>query len=139
MVYTYFTLLLLEDFCIIQSAEILYEYHNVALKIASSMMTVTRRNYIKCLSTSCVICRHVSRGGYELYAAYSPQTSIRQEEEVLPFVPSDKAFISTWLPSSLGRSSSSKDVHSEALLRTFATKSSHVQIFFKILTAGRKS
>ena len=49
----------LEGFYIIESAEILHDYHNVPLKNASSMMTVTR-NYIQCLSTSCVICRHVT-------------------------------------------------------------------------------
>ena len=43
----------------IQSAEILHDYHNVflfilPLKNASSMMTAAR-NYIQCLSTSCVI------------------------------------------------------------------------------------
>ena len=48
----------LEGFYIIQSAEILHDYHNVPLKNASSMMTATR-NYIQCLSTSCVICRDV--------------------------------------------------------------------------------
>ena len=48
----------LEGFCIIQSAEILHDYHNVPLKNASSMMTATR-NYIQGLSTSCVICRDV--------------------------------------------------------------------------------
>ena len=53
-------MLLLEDFYVIQSAELLHEYHNVPLKNASSMMTATRRDYIKCLSTSCVICRHVT-------------------------------------------------------------------------------
>ena len=53
-------MLLLEDFYIIQSAEILHDYHNVPLKNASSMMTATRRDYIKCLSTSYVICRHVT-------------------------------------------------------------------------------
>ena len=50
----------LEGFYIIQSAETLHEYHNVPLKNASSMMTATR-NYIQCLSTSCVnISRHVT-------------------------------------------------------------------------------
>ena len=43
----------LEGFHIIESAEILHDYHNVPLKNASSMMTATR-NYIQCLSTSCV-------------------------------------------------------------------------------------
>ena len=60
MIYSHFTALLLEDFYIIQSAETLHEYHNVPLKEASSMMAATRRNYIKCLSASCVICRHVT-------------------------------------------------------------------------------
>ena len=46
----------LEGFYIIESAEILRDYHYVPLKNASSMMTATR-NYIQCLSTSCVICR----------------------------------------------------------------------------------
>ena len=49
----------LEGFYIIQSAETLHECHNVRLKNASSMMTATR-NYIQWLSTSCVICRHVT-------------------------------------------------------------------------------
>ena len=49
----------LEGFYIIQSAETLHGYHNVPLKNASSMMTATR-NYIQRLSTSCVICRHVT-------------------------------------------------------------------------------
>ena len=44
----------------IQSAEILHDCHNVQLKNASSMMTAAR-NYIQCLSTSCVICRHVTK------------------------------------------------------------------------------
>ena len=48
----------LEGFYIIESAEILHDYHNVPLKNASSMMTATR-NYIQCLTT-CVICRHVT-------------------------------------------------------------------------------
>ena len=37
---------------IIQSAEILHDYHNVPLKNASSMMTVAR-NYIQCLANVC--------------------------------------------------------------------------------------
>ena len=45
----------LEGFYIIGSAEILHDYHNVPLKNASSMITVTR-NYLQCLSASCVIC-----------------------------------------------------------------------------------
>ena len=51
----------LEGFYIIESAEILHDYHNVPLKNASSMITATR-NYIQCLSASCVmvICRHVT-------------------------------------------------------------------------------
>ena len=53
-------MLLLEDFYIIQSPEILHEFHNVPLKNALSMMTATRRKYIQCFSTSCVICRHVT-------------------------------------------------------------------------------
>ena len=53
-------MLLLEDFYIIQSAEILHDYLNVPLKNDSSMMTAARRKYIQCLSTSCVICRHVT-------------------------------------------------------------------------------
>ena len=48
----------LEGFYIIESAEILHDYHNVPLKNASSMMTATR-NYMQCLTT-CVICRHVT-------------------------------------------------------------------------------
>ena len=42
----------LEGFYIIESAEILHDYHNVPLKNASSMITATR-NYIQCLSESC--------------------------------------------------------------------------------------
>ena len=49
----------LEGFYIIESAEILHDYHNVPLKNASSMITATR-NYIQCLSASCAICRHVT-------------------------------------------------------------------------------
>ena len=49
----------LEGFYIIESAEILLDYHNVPLKNASSMITAIR-NYIQCLSPSCVICRHVT-------------------------------------------------------------------------------
>ena len=50
----------LEGFYIlIESAEILHDYHNVPLKNVSSMITATR-NYIQCLSASCVICRHVA-------------------------------------------------------------------------------
>ena len=49
----------LEGFYIIESAEILHGYHSVRLKNASSMITATR-NYIQCLSASCVICRHVT-------------------------------------------------------------------------------
>ena len=44
----------------IQSAKILHDYHNVPLKNASSMMTAAR-NCIQCMSTSCVICRHVTK------------------------------------------------------------------------------
>ena len=44
----------LEGFYIIESAEILHDYHNVPLKNASSMITATR-NYIQCLSASCVM------------------------------------------------------------------------------------
>ena len=49
----------LEGFYIIESAEILHDYHNVLLKNASSKITATR-NYIQCLSASCVICTHVT-------------------------------------------------------------------------------
>ena len=49
----------LEGFYIIESAEILHDYHNVPLKNALSMITATR-NYIQCLSASCVICSHVT-------------------------------------------------------------------------------
>ena len=44
----------LEGFYIIESAEILHDYHNVPLKNASSMIAATR-NYIQCLPASCVI------------------------------------------------------------------------------------
>ena len=49
----------LAGFYIIESAEILHNYHYVPLKNPSSMITATR-NYIQCLSASCVICRHVT-------------------------------------------------------------------------------
>ena len=49
----------LESFYIIESAEILHDYHNVRHKNASNMITPTR-NYIQCLSASFVICRHVT-------------------------------------------------------------------------------
>ena len=76
---------------IIQSAEILHDYHNVSLKNASSMMTAAR-NYIQCLSTSCLIGWHVqyfpktfrtNGENYlnvliiQLYVAFSPQTAKR--------------------------------------------------------------
>ena len=77
----------------IQSAEILHDYHNVPLKNASSMMTAARGNYIQCLSTSCVICRYVAIFSenfpnewrklsqsvlvIKLYVACSPHTAIR--------------------------------------------------------------
>ena len=74
----------------IQSAEILHDCHNVPLKNASSMMTAAR-NYIQCLSTSYVICRHVtkfcenfpnewrklSQSDYYSIVACSIQTAIR--------------------------------------------------------------
>ena len=73
----------LEGFYIIESAEILHDYHNVLLKNASSMITATR-NYIQCLSASCVICRHVTfsdRTNGEIskftYGACSTQNAIR--------------------------------------------------------------
>ena len=50
----------LKGFYIIESAEILHDYHYVPLKNASSMITATR-NYIQCLSASCVIYRHGRR------------------------------------------------------------------------------
>ena len=49
-----------QDFYLIQSAKILHDYYNVPPKNASSMMTAIRRNYVQCLSTSCVICWHVT-------------------------------------------------------------------------------
>ena len=49
----------LEGFYIIESAEILHDYHIVPLKNASSMITATR-NYIQYLSASLVIYRHVT-------------------------------------------------------------------------------
>ena len=81
----------LEGFYIIESAEILHDYHNVPLKNASSMITATR-NYIQCLSASCVICRHVTISEnfpierlaksqslliIQLYGACSTQNAIR--------------------------------------------------------------
>ena len=80
----------LEGFYIIESAEILHDYHNVPLKNASSMITATR-NYIR-LSASCVICRHVTFSEnfpierlaksqslliIQLYGACSAQNAIR--------------------------------------------------------------
>ena len=79
----------LEGFYIIESAEILHDYHNVPLKNASSMITATI-NYIQCLS--CVICRHVTFSEnfpierlakskrlliIQLYGACSTQNAIR--------------------------------------------------------------
>ena len=76
---------------IIESAEILHDYHNAPLKNASSMITATR-NYIQCLSASCVICRHVTFSEnfpieqmakpqslliIQLYGACSTQNAIR--------------------------------------------------------------
>ena len=99
-------MLLLADFYIVQSAEILHDYHNVPLKNASSVMIATRRDYIKCLSTSYAICKHVT-----IFSENFPNErrklsqdvlinymfhAIRQEKEGLPFVPDDKAFISTY-------------------------------------------
>ena len=49
----------LEGFFLLESAEILHDYHNVPLKNALSMITATR-NYKQCLSASCVICRHAT-------------------------------------------------------------------------------
>ena len=81
----------LEGFFLLESAEILHEYHNVPLKNASSMITATR-NYIQCLSASCVICRHVTFSDnfpiermaksqglliIQLYGACSTQNAIR--------------------------------------------------------------
>ena len=81
----------LEGFYIIECAVILYDHHNVPLKNDSSMMTATR-NYIQCLSTSCVICRHVTFSenfpiermaksqsllSIQLYGACSTQNAIR--------------------------------------------------------------
>ena len=53
----------LEGFYIIESAEILHGYHYVPLKNASSMITATR-NYIQCLSASCVMDKLVREGRY---------------------------------------------------------------------------
>ena len=81
----------LQGFYIIESVEILHENHNVPLKNASSMITATR-NYIQCLSASCVICRHVTFSEnfpiermakthilliVQLYGACSTQNAIR--------------------------------------------------------------
>ena len=81
----------LEGFCIIESAEILHDYHNVPLKNASSTITATR-NYTQCMSASCVICRHVTFSEnfpiermaksqsllvIQLYGACSTQNAIR--------------------------------------------------------------
>ena len=80
----------LEGFYIIEYAEILHDYHYVPLKNASSMITATR-NYIQCLSASCV-CRHVTFSEnfpiermaksqslliIQLYGACSTQNAIR--------------------------------------------------------------
>ena len=45
----------LEGFYIIESAEILHDYHNVPLKNASSMTTATR-NYIQCTMFVSIMC-----------------------------------------------------------------------------------
>ena len=81
----------LEGFYITESDEILHDYHNVPLQNASSMITATR-NYIQCLSASCVICRHVTFSEIfpiermaksqsllivQLYGACSTQNAIR--------------------------------------------------------------
>ena len=50
----------LEGFYIIESAEILHDYHNVPLKNASSMITATR-NYIQCTMFVSIMCNmHVT-------------------------------------------------------------------------------
>ena len=61
----------------------------------------------------------ISRCAYQFFVAYSPQTTIQQEEEGSPVVPDDKAFISTYcfLPVAGPNSPSSKDFHSGALYR----------------------
>ena len=51
----------LEGFYIIESAEILHDYHNVPLKNSSSMITATR-NYIQCTMFVSIMCNmHVTR------------------------------------------------------------------------------
>ena len=128
-------MLLLEEFYTTQSAEILHNYHNVPLKNASSMMTATRRNYIKCLSTSCVICRHVTN---------FPKTFLTISQDVLinyvlhilhklPYRPYNRRRKTYRLPQMIKRSfqhttfflwpvnsPSSKDVHSCAQSGCFA-------------------
>ena len=50
----------LEGFYIIESAEILHDYHDVPLKNASSMITATR-NYIQCTMFVSIMCNmHVT-------------------------------------------------------------------------------
>ena len=151
MVYSYFTLLLLEDFCISQSAEILYEYHNVALKNASSMMTATRRNYIKCLSTSCVICSHVTifSGNFQNeWRKLSQDVLINYILHILPELLYDRTRRAYRLSQMIKRSfqhtavflwpvnsPSSKDVHSGALYRNLINLQLHLTttLFPKVL------
>ena len=81
----------LEGFYIIESAEIMHDYHSVPLKNASSMITATRY-YIQCLSAACVICRRATFSEnfpiqrivksqslliFQLYGACSTQNAIR--------------------------------------------------------------
>ena len=82
----------LEGFYIIESAEILHDYHNVPLKNASSMIIATR-NYIQCTMFVSIICNmHVTFSEnfrikrmaksqslliIQLYGACSTQNAIR--------------------------------------------------------------
>ena len=125
----------LEGFYIIESAEILHDYHNVPLKNASSMITATR-NYIQCLSASCVICRQVT------FSENFPIERMAKSQSLLIFnymvhvlckMPYDRRTKAYRLPQMIKRSfqhkqycfllwlvnsSSSKDVHSAGRTET---------------------
>ena len=82
----------LDGFYIIESAEILHDYHNVPLKNASSMITA-RRNYIQCTMFVSITCNmHVTFSEnfriermaksqslviIQLYGAFSTQSAIQ--------------------------------------------------------------
>lgn len=108
-------MLLLEDFYIIQSAEIL-QYHNVGTTQKCFKYDDSNKKtlYVMFVNILCNMqaCDNIFRKRSELnewrklsqsvliiqylYVACSPQPAIQWEEEGLPFVPDDKAFISTY-------------------------------------------